>query len=272
MDWMIAQESRIARLPMPLRYPALLARNLIIVLRALWARLRPAPKPKYVFESDGLATVHFTPFLVDSEWSALYEEMVRDWFPGTRADVRWRMWVLTSLARSCQQLEGNFAEFGVYRAGTAFMLLGTTESLSGRLFLFDTFSGIPGKRLTAEEEEHGFEGRFADSSVAYVRSRLEKWQGRYEICPGDVFETLEEVETGPLVFVHMDLNARAPTQRALEYAYRRLVPGGVILFDDYGHAGYELQRDAIDGFYASKADSVIALPTGQGFAIKRGAG
>jgi hypothetical protein len=73
--------------------------------------------------------------------------METDWFPDSVAfhDVRWRMWVLTSLAAHCRQLPGSFAEFGVYRAGCAFMLLATTEDAPAPdLFLFDTFSGIPG--------------------------------------------------------------------------------------------------------------------------------
>ena len=77
-------------------------------------------------------------------------------------------------------------------------------------------------------------------------------------------ETTREDETGGLVLVHMDLNASAPTRVALEYAYPRLVPGGGIVFDDYGWdpSGYE-QRDVIDELCAPLDESLIALPSGQ---------
>jgi hypothetical protein len=67
----------------------------------------------------------------------------------------------------------------------------------------------------------------------------------------------------------MDLNASAPTQVALEYAYPRLVPGGVIVFDDYGWnpVSFE-QRDVIDEFCRSVPESLIALPSGQALLTK----
>jgi predicted O-methyltransferase YrrM len=56
---------------------------------------------------------------------------------------------------------------------------------------------------------------------------------------------------------------------ALEYAYPRLVPGGVVVFDDYGWdpKGYE-QRDVIDEFCRPLPESLIALPSGQALLTK----
>jgi len=67
----------------------------------------------------------------------------------------------------------------------------------------------------------------------------------------------------------MDLNASAPTRLALEYAYPRLVPGGAIVFDDYGwNADSYEQRDVIHEFCEPLPESLIALPSGQAFLIK----
>jgi len=48
----------------------------------------------WTYDADGMATVHLSPFLEDPTFSALYEEMVADWFPGKRIDARWRIWLL----------------------------------------------------------------------------------------------------------------------------------------------------------------------------------
>ena len=45
------------------------------------------------------------------------------WWHGRTLDVRWRMWVLVQCATQCAALPGSFVEFGVYRAGCAFMIL-----------------------------------------------------------------------------------------------------------------------------------------------------
>lgn len=263
MDLTVYPKTRIARLPRPLRLPALLLRNI--------ARRRPA----YVYESDGLATMYLSPFLEDREFDELYWRVEADWFPDWHADLRWRVWMLTRLARRSDQLAGNFAEFGVFRGGTAYMTLAMTKPPPGRRFyLFDTFSGTPTSDLTQTETEEGLgrgRWRYADTSRDYVAQLLEQWRGEIEIREGDVAETLRETQTGPLSFVHLDLNASAPTLIALEYVYSRLVSGGTIVFDDYGDPKYRDQRAAIDYFFSDKPEEAIALPTGQAFVIK-GAG
>jgi len=215
-----------------------------------------------------MATVHLSPFLEDPTFSALYEEMVADWFPGRRIEARWRIWLLVEFVRQCEHLGGTMAEFGTYRAGVAFMLLGLTDV--ERLYLFDTFAGIPEENLTDYESQKKFGGKLSDTSPEYVERLLSRWAPRFEVCPGDVFETLTRIETGPLSFVHMDLNAAAPTGFALEYAYPRLVPGGMMVFDDYGWLKYRDQHAVVEDFFSDRPDEVIALPTGQGLVVKKG--
>lgn len=269
MDWTVYPDTPIARLPRWLRPPALLVRNAVFAI-ARRERVAGTGKPEYVYEADGLATIHFSPFLYDREYSRLYDEMASDWFVGTRADVRWRMWVLTSMARECQVLSGDVAEFGVYRAGCAYMLLATSAvPPSKRLFLFDTFTGIPSDELSESEVETGLAGALGNTSIEYVTSRLSEWNSQINIVEGNVFQTLPNVDTGPLAFVHMDLNAAAPTRRALEYAYPRLVAGAITVFDDYGEKGLEAQRAVVDEFLSDKPERVVALPTRQGLLIKR---
>jgi O-methyltransferase len=256
VDFTVYPKSRIGRLPRVLRPPALLMRNLV------------RRRPRYTYEADGLATVHFSPFLEDREFDELYWRVERDWFPTWHADLRWRMWVLTRLARRCSGLGGSFAEFGVYRGGTAYLTLATAALPPGRRFyLFDTFSGIPSEDLTAAESRNGLGGELADTSRAYVERLLDPWRSVIEIQEGNVLETLPNMETGPLGYVHLDLNASSPTRAALEYVYPRLLAGASVVFDDYGWEKYADQRGVVDGFFDDKPEEPIALPTGQAFLI-----
>jgi O-methyltransferase len=275
VDWTVYTDSPIARLPRLLRYPALLIRNLLSLLRLMprpSPRPAPAPpRPDYVYEADGVATVYFTPFLSDREWSRAYEEMAEEWYPDMPGfDIRWRMWILTSIARQVRDLPGDVAEFGVYRAGCAQMILGTVGLAPGtRYHLFDTFAGIPDHELTEREQDEGYVGRLADTSVEYVEQRLASWRDALVFHAGDVFDTVPKAEIEDLSLVHMDLNASAPTKVALEYAYPRLVPGGAIVFDDHGWdpVSYE-QRDVIDEYCRPLPENLIALPSGQALLIK----
>jgi O-methyltransferase len=244
----------------------------LLVGRAITA-LRPnvaSRQPEYVFASDGLATVHFSPFLEDGAFNDLYNDMRREWFPETAVDLRWRLWLMTQVSRHCSSLPGDFAEFGVYRAGCAFMILSTTAFAdSKRFFLFDTFTGIPVSGLTDSEIAAGLAGAHADTSVDYVRERLAPWLDRIFVVPGDVRSSLQETDIATLAFVHMDLNARDPTAVALDYSFPRLVPGGMILFDDYGWSGLEPQREAVDAYLSDRTEQIFALPTGQALLVKQ---
>jgi hypothetical protein len=229
-----------------------------------------AERPEYVFESDGMATVHYSPFLDDAAFNERYAELRREWFPEADVDVRWRMWLLTQVARSCSGVEGDFAEFGVYRAGCAFMIFGTGAFPdSKRFFLYDTFAGIPAEELDDSEVAAGLAGAHGDTSVEYVRERLGPWLDRVVLVPGDVSVTVGSGGPERLAFVHMDLNAAEPTRVALEHAFGRLSRGGMILFDDYGWSGLESQRAVIDAFLRDRPEAPIALPTGQALLVKQ---
>ena len=191
--------------------------------------------------------------------------MSAEWFVDEVVDVRWRMWLLTRYARAARNLHGNYAEFGVYRGGCSRMVLATADlEPTRRLHLFDTFEGIPDSNLTESEREARFAGRLNDTSAAYVAELLTPWDPIAQLWPGDVFETFPAADTGELAFVHIDLNAAAPTVHVLEHTYDRLVPGAIVVFDDYGFPGYEVQRGLIDAFLRDRREDVIALPDGPG--------
>jgi len=244
---------RIGQLPAVLRPPARLARRVLTM-------------SSYLYESDGLATLHFSPFLSDPDFESRFATVAATW---DGLDIRWRLWILTACACHCASLDGSFAEFGVWRGGCAFMMLSGPGPHAGRkFFLFDTFEGIPAEHLTPGEARSGFKGHLADVSLDDVRKRLAAWQGQAEFVVGDIFETVPRTETGPLAFVHLDLNAAVATEFALEYSWSRLLPGGMVVFDDYGWHDYIDQRRSVDRFFAGRPDGLVALPTGQAFSVK----
>jgi O-methyltransferase len=269
LDWTVHPSSKIKRMPTALRPVALVVRN---AADAVVRRRNPYP-----YEADGFATRRFSPFLAggDIEFNRVYDKVIRRWFPDDHVDIRWRAWLLTRFARQFGgfplEAPANFAEFGTYRAGCAELVLSTVRfSDEQRFFLFDTFEGIPhDARLTSGERISAFADRYHHTSVDYVKQVLEPWKPRIEICAGDVFDTLEHTDTGPLAWVHLDLNASAPTIRALEYSYEHVVSGGLILFDDYGDELFAEQRQAVDAFLAERPEKAIPLPTGQAIVLKR---
>ena len=262
MDWSLHESSRIAGLPRLMRGPALLARN-------LWPEL--TSRHGYRYRADGIATHYHSPFLGDDQFARHYADMVRWWYPAAAVDVRWRMWILVSLARSCRRLPSqHYAEFGSYRGGCAYMLLAMGAlPPGGRLHLFDTFEGIPPAQLTPAERGTAWSHRYLDASAEALQTHLDRWSEQVAIWPGDVLQTVPEPTITSLAFAHFDLNASAPTRHVLEAAWPLVCPGGIVVFDDYGEDAFLDQRVVVDAYFAHHGVELTALPTGQALAMKR---
>jgi len=86
---------------------------------------------------------------------------------------------------------------------------------------------------------------------------------------GAIPGTLTQVQTQELAFSHIDVNLYEPTLTATEFCLERTVPGGILVFDDYGWPATYGARMAIDEACRKFSQSVISVPeTSQAFVIK----
>ena len=162
--------------------------------------------------------------------------------------------------------EGEIWELGVWRGDSAMFLARVARAYGRRLRLFDTFEGMP---ETDPVWDIHRAGDFADTSLALVRERLGGF-GPDEVSfeKGRVPETLTPYRDVPVVFAHVDLDIMIPIAASCELIFPRLPVGGAMVFDDYGWATCPGARKAVDDYFAPRPESVITLPTGQGFVVK----
>ena len=185
-----------------------------------------------------------------------------------------RCYLLYRFSREALLREGEVAECGVFQGGTAHLLAQTIRDAGGharRLHLFDTFQGMPDD--TQPARDYHAPGDFADTSLRSVRRRLADYDFA-AFHPGRVPETFEELDQGlRFVFVHLDMDIYQPTLEACRWFWPRMVAGGVMMFDDYGFYPYrDAARAAVEAWFAHEPETPIALPTGQGLAIKSSGG
>jgi hypothetical protein len=204
-----------------------------------------------------------------------YSPWFDDWFRAIYAGVKDRTevtedrcYVLHQVARQCAHLGGEFAEAGVYKGGTARLLAQVVaqHSKPHGLHLFDTFAGMPAS-AAADPSGHA-PGDFGDNSEASVRAYLQEFPF-VRAYPGIIPATLSAVEAMNFAFVHVDVDLYQTGLDCCNFFYPRLVPGGSIVFDDYGFPKYErAMRAAVDSFFSDKPESVVVLATGQCFISK----
>jgi hypothetical protein len=180
-----------------------------------------------------------------------------------------RCYVLDELARHCLHLDGEVAECGVYRGGTAHLFATTIAEHARRpvrLHLFDTFAGMPTAADTDASAHR--QGDFGDTSLASVRAFLAAFPD-VEFHAGVIPDTFRELGAERFALVHVDVDLYQSVRDCCVFFHPRLVNGGVMVFDDYGFPQYrDAARKAVDEFFADKPERPIVLGTGQCVVLK----
>ena len=165
------------------------------------------------------------------------------------------------------RIEGDFLECGVWRGGNALAAKMVFEAYDSdkQVHLFDTFAGM------TEPTDHDTTSRSnidANQSFAKFHSRgrsgwcyasLDDVRSNFmaagvdlngvSFVQGDVMETLLDTPRLPdrIAVLRLDTDWYESTQKEMAVLYPRLVPGGVLITDDYGH--WDGARKAIDQFF-----------------------
>ncbi len=162
-------------------------------------------------------------------------------------------------------LPGDVAEFGVFRGGSAYWIATVLKHLRAdkRLFLFDTFAGIPVQSAI----DHVGEKSFADSDLKRVRALFSGFEN-VRIVPGDVCDTLEASGLGEVSLAHIDCDQYHPTRYLCERLYDRVIPGGIFLFQNYSLGAAYGERVAVDLFFRDKPENVLFGFDGAAFVVK----
>lgn len=173
----------------------------------------------------------------------------------------WRVYTLCWAADACRTLEGDYADVGCYDGATVEIMARYAgfASLPKTWYLYDLFDNPPEE---SRKRGHG------PQLHAEVEARLRPL-GRFRVIAGEVPGSFAQGFPERIAFAQVDLNAAAPELASLERLYERMVPGGMIVLDDYGFARYRESHEAEQRFFAARGDSVLELPTGQGLFVKR---
>jgi Macrocin-O-methyltransferase (TylF) len=241
------------------------------------------PRPKLlqaklgedVFNFDGLKSVHNHDFMVDTQFMDAYARGVKA--TGTNYQWYWRVHIGLWAAATAIKLDGDFVECGVNRGFLSSAIMHRLDwDTTGRTFyLLDTFAGIDLKYLNNNELDAGIRERnqndlnsgFYTQNVKGVMDNFSEWHNK-KIIVGSIPETLPQITSDKIAFLHLDLNCTEPEVDTIEYLWDRLCCGAVILLDDYAYAGYHPQKVGMDTWAVKRDIAIASLPSGQGLIIK----
>lgn len=188
----------------------------------------------------------------------------------------WRHYIVSLAVRYALQFgdeeEFNMVETGVADGLTAFFSLKMVkEKRVDRSFfmhLYDSWGAM--RKTELLESEYVHIGNYSRLSIDRAQKNLSEFQDHLIYHPGYIPESLGGPVPPPtsVHYLHIDLNATIPSKHVLDLFWPILHKGGVILFDDYGWAGYEETRNMVDQFFSGKVGILMKLPTGQAIYFK----
>jgi O-methyltransferase len=174
---------------------------------------------------------------------------------------------LMACKHACEAgLEGDFVECGVWRGGNAMVAADVFRRAHQprHCWLFDTFAGMTepteadtrrngeGARETYLSKQRSDHNEWCYASLEDVQEsfRLAGLTQNVHCVKGDVLQTLADPQNLPakISVLRLDTDWYESTKVELETLYPRLVPGGILIIDDYGH--WQGAKKAVDEYFA----------------------
>ena len=258
--------------------PAQLRRIIFILRTVLFNPKRIFITNDNSYNEDGLVTNHIVDFLKDDNFIKGYSEATKNNALGEHLDeIRYRAYIVNYFAnyasKNFEKEGGDFIELETGKGIMAKLIMFNT-SFKNKLYLFDTFKGIPDSSAKNNEElenikylnKVNFEGdyfKFIESKFS-MHSNVELVQGE---LPGTLNEKLNQINK--IIFLHIDLNNAYSEIESVKLIYDKLVKGCVVILDDYCYDElFREQKDSWDNFIKTKNNTILSLPTGQGIFFK----
>lgn len=238
--------------------PAARAR-LVERLRGAATALQPNLPGAHAFLADDLMVwFRSLGFLGDDDFVAACGPYAEDAL--IRARI-WRVYTLCWAARSCLALPGDYVDVGCYDGKTVEIIMRYIGfATAGRCYyLYDLFDDPPAESRKAL---HG------PQLAAQVRARTAAL-GEVRVVAGRLPEAFGEALPERVAFAQIDLNDADAELGCLGPIVERMLPGGLLVLDDYGFARYRESQAREKAFFHAIGETVLELPTGQGLFIKR---
>ena len=171
------------------------------------------------------------------------------------------IYILESLHAGLQ-VEGDICEFGVAQGATSKLLASEIMDTDRKLYLFDSFEGLPAPSpedvLIDDIFNLGSMDRYTGTMMSPESEVMEKLfsinfpDHRTHIMKGWVEDSLARSDVPKKVaFAYVDFDFYGPIKTALEYLDRVMPVGGRIVVDDYGFFSEGAQK-AVDDFVCGR--------------------
>ena len=185
--------------------------------------------------------------------------------------LMWRLWIISYATKHAIEFARgnnyNFVECGVANGLSTFIALreiaGNKKTINHfSMHLYDSWDAMKMEHLFKNESNCA--GLHANLDIETTKKNLDEFKENVVYHKGYIPDTFYISDSlTDIIYLHIDLNSAKSTLETLYFFYPKITSGGVILFDDYGHKGFESTKKIIDKFFSDKPGIHLKFPTGQ---------
>lgn len=177
--------------------------------------------------------------------------------------------IIMNLLAKSDHLSGDIAECGVFQGATLVPITYMMNKYhdNRQIYGFDSFEGFGS--AADVESANDTTGHidletemFQQTSVSLIREKLKLSRTNTDnlhLVKGYFEDSLPAYNDHNYSFVHLDCDLASSYVTCLEFFYPRMNKGGFILFDEYLDPIYTAATEAIDLFFADKAEKPVRI-------------
>jgi O-methyltransferase len=173
-----------------------------------------------------------------------------DWLKYNRIYNRFRDYTMINrrkyilnlrLVQNYKRIQGSIVECGTWRGGMDAGIASLLER-ERHYYLFDSFEGLPdaqpidGEEALAWQNElppsQNFNNCLADRDEA-EEAMQKSGATKVSIIKGFFENTLSKYDGGDIAILRLDADWYESTMQCLEHLFDKVLPGGIVIFDDY---------------------------------------
>lgn len=207
----------------------------------------------------------YSPWLVDNTFKDLKKAIANYTFLDD-----YKLYEIWKLVEQVKHLTGDILEVGVWRGGSGCLMAKkcALEGIDATVFLCDTFQGLV---KTSDKDSNYTGGEHADTSVELVEQLLRANALTNAKILRGIFpdDTSHEIADRKFRLCHIDVDIYQSAKETFQWVWPRLVPGGVVIFDDYGGLLTDGVTQMVNEVASAEDRVFIHNLNGHGVMIKR---
>ena len=163
-----------------------------------------------------------------------------------------RSYTLWQCSKNLSKIQGQILDIGCLMGGSGFIM--SKINLRGNTYLFDSFSGFRNNDGLHKKDI------FVYKDIEFIKKNIDNLRLKKIYVFKAFFPKNLKIKVNKVKLCHIDVNTYEETKKIFNYLHKKVITGGIIIFDDFGIWGvdgikkfiYEIERKYSKKYYFIK--------------------